>query len=158
VPEPHVHGKLFDGWLKAARWFSGGTSAVARSDSGAAEDADQGGETWWEREHLAAPPAHWHPPVVAKAKAAKGKTKSKMHKLAAKQEPREEPNQFHGEGADASPETIEEDVRKGLKPFGSGKDPKVATARMPTSIAQKLHRAHRSIAATLHHSTLAGPQ
>ncbi len=165
-PMPHVHGKLFHGWLKPAGKDSARDNVVAAT-GGSDKDEDQGGETWWERDHLAAPPAGWHAPV-SKAKSAK------KHMLA-KQEPKEEPNEFHGKGADASPEKIEQEIKKGMKLFGNGKDldlesdgqvetkaqkesankPKTIAekihARMTTSVAQELHREHRHIASNLHH-------
>jgi hypothetical protein len=63
---------------RGARAVAFGISAAT---GGSDKDEDQGGETWWERDHLAAPPAGWHAPV-SKAKSAK------KHMLA-KQEPKE---------------------------------------------------------------------
>jgi hypothetical protein len=136
-PMPLVNGKLFHGWLKPAGKDSARGNAVAAT-GGSDKDEDQGGETWWEREHLAAPPAGWHAPVSKKAKSVKKarSAPSKMHMLA-KQEPKEEPNEFHGKGADASPETIEHEIKKGLKPFGNGKDLEVESDGEMKTMAQK---------------------
>ena len=136
-PMPLVNGKLFHGWLKPAGKDSARGNAVAAT-GGSDKDEDQGGETWWAREHLAAPPAGWHAPDSKKAKSVKKarSAPSKMHMLA-KQEPKEEPNEFHGKGADASPETIEHEIKKGLKPFGNGKDLEVESDGEMKTMAQK---------------------
>jgi len=148
LPGPDTKGKVFDGWLHSSstrKRVKGGDSYESE------EDSDEGGETWYEREHLAEPPAGWHRPghkKAAKGVTSKRQTKRKvpithkMHKLT-KDETPEAINRFRGNGADASPETIEEEVVDGKKPFGNGKKDRVNAASSPSSIAQKLHKEHR---------------
>ena len=65
-------GKVFNGWLKAAAPDGGGDAgrAAGNDQSGGEDDtavySDEGGVKWWEREHLAPPPAGWHRPVSNK--------------------------------------------------------------------------------------------
>jgi len=153
-----MKGKVFDGWLgQAAPSSKLAKKASGDSESGddKSDDDDEGvsaGEPWYDQEHLADPPAGWHRPLAKKAPTgAKGNTGVKLtkkHKLTADETPEAE-NQFRGDGADASPVTIEEEVEEGKKPFGSGKeeaslDLMVSHGRKP-SIAQKLHKTHRHI-------------
>ena len=89
---------------------------------------DEGGEPWYEREHLAAPPAGWHRPVVKKPA-------MKKH---AKREKKEIDGEFHGKGPNARPSEIAEELKKGIKLFGR--------RRSQNFVAQRMHRQHRVIA------------
>ena len=122
--------------------------------------ADGGGK-WWQKLHFAAPPAGWHRPKTAakKAKAVKVPTRQKLSKDESWAETTgEKPNQFRGKGADASPITIEDEIKKGLKPYGDGIDKTSQMFQQPTekrielklrgtssSMSQKKHQQHRSI-------------
>ena len=131
-------GKVFDGWLKPApsdrrhATQGAGHGESGDDDEESAADSDEGGEPWYEREHLAAPPAGWHRPVAKKAA-------TKKH--AAKREKTDVVNSFHGDGADASPSTIAEELQKGIKLFGRH--------RKQSFVAQSMHRKHRTIASML---------
>jgi hypothetical protein len=73
----------------------------------------------------------------------------------------EKPNQFRGKGADASPITIEDEIKKGLKPYGDGIDKTSQMFQQPTEkrielklhtsspMSHKRHQQHRSIRAVL---------
>ena len=154
VQQPiHIKGKLFDGWLHGAQQLdSNHVKKAARdmdgdntdTDASAEAHEDQGGETWFEREHLAAPPAGWHRPKVPK----KSKPDHPKLKLKPDEMPGyEQPGKFRGNGADASPFTIEQELEKGVQVFGPGKDVEISLdGRVTTtSIAQKLHKQHRTI-------------
>ena len=148
LPKLALKGKPFDGWLKASAPDGGKHAGRAAGESGGSDDdesgvdSDEGGEAWYEREHLAAPPAGWHRPVARKTATKKHATKrdAKKHVKWV-----DRVNQFHGEGADAAPATLEEEEKKGVKPFGSGRPENfVSTQHMQT-----LHRQHRTIAGLL---------
>ena len=109
---------------------------------------------------MVAPPSGYHRPSTKKVHAggkANGASIKKTHAGAKSKkilDAPEEVNEFHGEGADASPETITEEIQKGIKPFGSAKkhadlEIMMGSDRRSSSIAQQLHKQHRTIAATL---------
>jgi len=126
-------GKVFNGWLKAAAPDGGGDAGrAAGNDQSDGEDdtavySDEGGVKWWEREHLAPPPAGWHRPV--------------SHKKATKKHQKKAVFDPPGVGANANPAQIEEELKKNPNLFGSG--------RPESYVAQHLHRQHRTISALL---------
>ena len=159
VPAPVVTGKLFDGWLHGNTVSHAARAKRRDADESATSDGSDGGGTrWYEREHLADPPAGWHRPghhghlasvaskTGAKVSAAHA---TRMHNLR-KDETSEVVNDFRGKGADASPHEIQEEVAEDMKPFGNGKADDIGSAGLAsTSIAQALHSKHRSIMQTL---------
>ena len=101
--------------------------------------------------------------AAKKAEAVKVPTRQKLSKDEIWAETTgEKPNQFRGKGADASPITIEDEIKKGLKPYGDGIDKTSQMFQQPTekrielklrgtssSMSQKKHQQHRSIRAVL---------
>ena len=149
VPAPVVTGKLFDGWLHGNTVSHAARAKRRDADESATSDGSDGGGTrWYEREHLADPPAGWHRPGYH-GHLASVASKTRMPNLR-KDETSEVVNDFRGKGADASPHEIQEEVAEGMKPFGNGKARDIDSAGLAsTSIAQALHSKHRSIMQTL---------